>query len=234
MGTLSAAGFAAGVAVAGVVAFGGTARADKTVDYRVRSEVGFDMAMGTVGAGRESATGGGITVHYGRRFDRLLLRGELGPHFLSWSATPDAPQVEDVHGSLVRADLVAQYAFARFRDRKELSFDLFVEGGAGREWISWDGGGTLHRDTLIAAVGADYVLRVGQPTSRARALRAFMTLRWTFTPSPAQDAPTPGVMCAAGPGDTTCPPASTTTTAGAAEGGRDVGVQLSVGFTFGW
>jgi hypothetical protein len=167
--------------------------------------------MGSLGGDRPT-TGGTLGASVGRRWNRLLLRGGLGLGGVTWSAAPG----DDRDGSLTRVDLTARYAFARTKlARGKLGFDLWVEAGAGREWLRWEEGGKLARDGVVLGIGLDEVLAFSSDDSKARVLRGVIAFRW-FIPPESDEGDMTAAEAMASPGE------------------LGTGWQAQVGFSWGW
>ncbi len=203
-----------------------------------RNEVGYDVSMGTIGLGIRAPFAGGLGFSYGRRYARLLLRGEYQADNIDYDTYPDATDVtvtQRHEGFMHRVDATARWSFKSWRwSQKKFGFDLWVEGGLGREWLHWDRGGTIDRNFGVVGFGADEVIRFASHESKAHTLRGYIAVRFfrgadaTFGGVGDAGGTTVAARC------TTACANTTTTTMGAGSGGHDTGVQLSVGFTWGF
>lgn len=117
-----------------------------------RSEIDIGYLVGGGGIGTRDRFQRGVSFAIGRRFGDLALLGEYD--YLAIGRV-------EATGSESRLGLIARYSLLRTRgapdqngERSPLSGDMWIEGGAGYQRISWDAGGTLRRPDLMLGFGA--------------------------------------------------------------------------------
>jgi hypothetical protein len=114
-------------------------------DRRTEIDIGYLVGAGDIGTSNRFQRG--LELALGRRFGDLKLLAEYGYLVVGR---------DQATGSLSRLGLAARYSLLRTRgtpERAPLSGDLWIEGGAGAQRITWHDGGRLTRPDIVLGFG---------------------------------------------------------------------------------
>ena len=137
----------AGALVAVLVGAGGRVAGADSVRLP-RAEVNVGTFLGSYAVGDAKGFTGGVHAGAGWRLGNLLVLGE--GTLLRVGDSDDAKT--PVQGTMTRLGLTGRYSLFTGGER-EVSVDVWVEAGVGRELIAWDGGGELGRDDYAFGFG---------------------------------------------------------------------------------
>ncbi len=113
-----------------------------------RAEVNVGTFLGSYAVGDAKGFTGGVHAGAGWRLGNLLVLGE-GTLLRVGDSDDDK---DPVQGTMTRLGLTGRYSLFTGGER-EVSVDVWVEAGVGRELIAWDGGGELGRDDYAFGFG---------------------------------------------------------------------------------
>jgi hypothetical protein len=167
------------------LAAGEASAREPTFVGRPKHEIGFDLGVGTMAAGGRELPGGGLAVRWGRRYDRLLLRGDAGLYFVE----PASGEAEGHNRATIgRAGVAARWSFLTLGSRSFLGGDFWIEAGLGWQEVAWtDGVRDGYRD-LELGVGAQIDMRIGAETSPSKVFSGYLSLR-VIKPAGPEDGP---------------------------------------------
>ena len=138
----------AGALVVAVVAGAGSRVAQAESVRLPRAEVNVGTFLGSYAVGDAKGFTGGVHAGAGWRLGNLLVLGE-GTLLRVGDSDDDK---DPVQGTMTRLGLTGRYSLFTGGER-EVSVDVWVEAGVGRELIAWDGGGELGRDDSAFGFG---------------------------------------------------------------------------------
>jgi len=195
------------------------ALADAHEDFeRARTEVGFGMLAGNFQVGNVSGPGIGVHLDAGRQWGRIKLFGEYNFLLIGQdSFTNEDP----VRGFLNRLGAGARYTIGEISgNRVPLQGAFWVEGGLGRQFVTWHEGGKLTRDDIALGFGAQLNVRVRRG-DKPKVFGIYYAFRMVIADGPDADKMSTVPTCA-GPCD-----GPTTPT------GLDFGAFFNVGISWG-
>ena len=212
------AGALAMMAAAAVVGAGGRVAQAESVRLP-RAEVNVGTFLGSYAVGDAKGFTGGVHAGAGWRLGNLLVLGE-GTLLRVGDSDDDK---DPVQGTMTRLGLTGRYSLFTGGER-EVSVDVWVEAGVGRELITWDGGGELGRDDYAFGFGIQPRFRKrpsydGSSSERQSQFGYLLALRMFVANDPGVNKLT--VPTCAGPCDRPT------------RGGRDIGFLFNWSFTFG-
>lgn len=158
------------------------ARAEGWDDPRTMFTLGF--AVGTANVADLEGTAFGLHVDAGRSFGRTHLQAEYG----LYGITEGTAEVSTGRqGLMQRAGLGLRYHFGHLPFSRSMLGVIWAEGGIGREWYAWDGGGRLTRDDLSVGVGFGFVGNLGGYSGKAKYLGFHYLFRFSAAENPYAD-----------------------------------------------
>jgi hypothetical protein len=105
-----------------------------------------------------------------------------------------------IRGLLNRFGAAARFAFAEFGGgRIPVQGSFWLEGGVGRQYVDWDGGGRLSRDDVALGFGAQANFVIGRHSDKPKFIGFYYAFRASIARGP--DADQPGEPTCAGPCD---------------------------------
>jgi hypothetical protein len=179
-----------------------------------RAEIDLGTYLGTYAVGEAKGFAGGVHGALGWRLGPLRVLGEGA---LIRVGDNDSAK-EPIQGTMTRIGLTGRYSVFTGGEH-DVSVDVWVEGGVGRELVRWDGGGELTRDDAAIGFGVQPRFRAkrGEGGSQANVFGYLLALRMFVANDPGGKT---GPTCA-GPCDRPT------------RAGRDIGFLFNWSFTFG-
>jgi len=200
--------------IAGLMATASLAQADGDQYRRMhRTELTLGTLIGSHDIGHISGPAAGLHTELGKHFGDIGLIAQYD--LMGVGDTPDL-KGHGIRGMMHRIGLSARYSAFNV-GKSFIAADFWLEGGLGREFIQWDGGGKLTRNDFTLGVGVHPMFMVGD---KRRYLGYFLAFRMFVSESPDARFELPATC--AGPCDEPTRPPTT-----------DYSFFFNFGFTFG-
>lgn len=147
------------LAAATLLGAGGAAHAETGDPFdEPRLELGFGMHVGGFSVGPVSGPAVGVHLDLGRQMGPLLLYGEYDLLAIGESSVSEE---DPVRGVLHRVGAAARYHLAQFGgDSIPVKGGFWMEGGLGRQAITWNEGGILRRNDVSLGFGLQATFKV--------------------------------------------------------------------------
>src|SRR5688500_7770367 len=151
--------------------------------HKGRSEVTLGLLAGSFRVGPVSGPAVGPHLDAGWNVGRFLLYGEYD--FLRIGENEEYVD-EPIRGQMHRLGAMGRYAIGEIGggDTVPLQGQLWVEGGGGREVITWDKGGRLGRNDVAWGVGGELNVMARRDKPRPTVFSLFYAFRMTVARGP--------------------------------------------------
>jgi hypothetical protein len=154
---------------------------DSPSRWRLETDIG--MLIGSTDIGDVEGSAVGVHLNLGVRLGSLALLGEY-----DYQGVGEPDWMERARrGSLTRIGAVARYSLLTIGDqRSPIATDWWVEAGAGRQRVAWDGGGLLTRTDLALGFGMQLDGRLDRDSRRPKHVGPYVAFRAHVARAPGQ------------------------------------------------